>query len=89
MVAIQKYAGALWCRDVLERLSDYLDGELSETLRSQIEDHLAECSWCEKFGNEFQAMIGALRTTLAEPAPVAGHLAHEIRQKLNEKENKQ
>jgi len=35
------------CRDYLERLSRYLDDDLSVTDRRTIEKHLADCPCCE------------------------------------------
>ena len=34
------------CREVLENLSDYIDGEGSAELRKAIESHLARCGRC-------------------------------------------
>ena len=36
------------CRDFLERLSRYLDGELPAADRRTVERHLAECPCCEE-----------------------------------------
>lgn len=34
------------CREVLEQLSEYLDGEVAENLRNAIEEHLRRCHRC-------------------------------------------
>jgi anti-sigma factor RsiW len=34
------------CEDVLAELSDYLDNELAEALRKQVEEHMAHCRTC-------------------------------------------
>jgi anti-sigma factor RsiW len=36
------------CQDLLERLSRYIDGELSPADRSSVEQHLRDCPCCEK-----------------------------------------
>jgi anti-sigma factor (TIGR02949 family) len=36
----------LSCKEVLARLSDYVDGECSSELRSQLEEHIARCRHC-------------------------------------------
>ncbi len=34
------------CDDLLRCLSDYIDGDLSESLRAEVEQHLASCRKC-------------------------------------------
>jgi anti-sigma factor RsiW len=34
------------CRDLLDALSDYVDGELDESLCADIEEHLKDCNPC-------------------------------------------
>ena len=34
------------CEDVLAELSDYLDNELAESLRKQVEEHMVHCRAC-------------------------------------------
>ena len=34
------------CEDVLAELSDYLDNELAEALRKQVEEHMVHCRMC-------------------------------------------
>ena len=34
------------CEDVLAELSDYLDDELTEVLRKQVEEHMLHCRTC-------------------------------------------
>ena len=36
----------LHCKDVLENLSDYVDGEGSAELREALEEHIAHCRRC-------------------------------------------
>jgi len=59
-----KQVGGLWCFDVLERLSDYLDGELGAAEKSKVEQHLAGCDECTKFGGEFGAVVRGLKAKL-------------------------
>ncbi len=50
------------CRDALERLYVYLDGELTENRRSAIRNHLAACSPClEAFDFEAELKIVVAR----------------------------
>ena len=34
------------CEDVLAELSDYIDNELAEALRKQVEEHMVHCQTC-------------------------------------------
>jgi anti-sigma factor RsiW len=67
-----RLVAGLFCTEVLARLSDYLDDELSAQERSQVEDHLRGCEACTRFGGEFSRTVGALRHHLLgadEPLP--------------------
>jgi anti-sigma factor RsiW len=77
-MAGNKLVGGLWCFDVLERLSEYVDGELSAGEREKVEAHLSGCDECTKFGGELGALVRGLRAKLASredaPEPVARRL---------------
>lgn len=45
------------CRELLRRLSDYIDGELEATLCAELETHLAGCTNC-------QVMVDTVRKTI-------------------------
>ena len=51
------------CGEVLEILSDYVDGLLDDHVRTQVDAHLESCSHCQRFGASFGGMIQALRAT--------------------------
>ncbi len=66
----ERVVGGLSCGQVLERLSDYLDDELSADARAAVEEHLRGCDGCARFGGEFRATVRALRDHLLEaPGP--------------------
>lgn len=54
----------LWCHQVLEQLSRYLDHELAAGDRALFERHVLECDVCSRFGGEFAAAVDALRVSL-------------------------
>ncbi|MBL4683588.1 MAG: zf-HC2 domain-containing protein [Nannocystaceae bacterium] len=56
------------CQQVFDRLSAYMDGELSASDRSAFEGHVASCTRCSQFGEEFVAVVLALRG-VARPRP--------------------
>jgi mycothiol system anti-sigma-R factor len=58
------------CREVLDRLYEYLDGELTPIDTARIRQHLEECSPClNEYGLEeaFRALLR--RCCTCEPAP--------------------
>jgi len=64
----QVVIAGLSCGDVLEGLSDYLDGTLPEATVGRVEEHLRGCRWCAQFGGEFTTVVQGLRESLgAEP----------------------
>lgn len=72
----ERNVGGLVCSEVLARLSDYLDGRVSEADRVRIDAHLEGCDACERFGGAFGKAIGALRHELqAQGEPSAGALS--------------
>lgn len=79
----QEVAG-LRCRDVLERLSSYLDGELAEEEARRIDEHLMACDRCERFGGRFGEAVAALRRELSRAAPLDEEVARRLRRRLSE-----
>jgi anti-sigma factor RsiW len=63
-MAENRRIGGLTCFEVLERLSDYLDGELPAEAKAQVDAHLSGCDACTTFGGEFGAVVSALRAKL-------------------------
>lgn len=57
----ERTVGGLRCGEVLERLSDYIDGALDAEARGAVEAHVAGCSVCESFGGSVAASVRALR----------------------------
>ncbi len=70
------------CRHLLDSLSDYLDGDLSEELCAELEQHLADCENC-------QIVVDTLRRTItlyhanAAPPPVPSDVRERLYKRLN------
>jgi len=78
-----KVVAGLSCQDVLDRLSDYLDGELPGPAREAVEGHVKGCDGCARFGGEFKSTVRALRDhLLRSPAPPA-RLVARLREALD------
>lgn len=65
-MASERVIAGLSCGDVLARLGDYLDGELSPEALSALQAHVAGCDACERFGGAYAAVVRALG---GAPAP--------------------
>lgn len=79
-MAIDRRVGSLTCQEVLALLSDFIDGDLPDASRREVEVHLAGCDTCERFGGRFAAAVAALRAT---PAPVSdGAMPEGLRRSL-------
>lgn len=57
------------CKEVRESSSDFIDGELDESVASKISEHLARCGPCTTFIQTLRATVGLLRSTPKEKAP--------------------
>jgi len=73
------------CGDVLERLSDYIDGDLPDSERLRVDAHLRGCDWCESFGGELSTLVRALRRELASSAQLDDDRARRLHARLAEK----
>ncbi len=65
-MAHDRIVAGIRCLEVLERLEDYVSGDLEEDLRHQVDRHLAGCDWCERFGGEYVGIILKLRQNLGQ-----------------------
>ena len=61
MLDKQRKVGGLWCSEVLERLSEFVDGDLPPEAAEQLRAHVAGCDVCERFGGAFAGMVASLR----------------------------
>lgn len=81
-MASERFEGGLWCREVLARLSQHLDGELSPDERARVVAHVTACDTCDRFGDRFARAIDALRREAppaAVPDDVGARLARRLR----------
>lgn len=80
-----KRVGGLWCFDVLAKLSDDLDGELGPAEKAQVEQHLAGCDECTRFGGEFAAVVQGLRAKLGARDDVPPDVARRLDEALSKR----
>ena len=62
------------CEHLVQLVTDYLEGALSESERERFEEHIAECPMCEDHLDRMRGLIGqlgALRERDIDPALLA------------------
>lgn len=70
------------CRELIDFIAGYLDGELPEAARLEFERHLSACPACVAYFESYQRTIKLGKAALAsseEPAPVPEALVRAIR----------
>lgn len=50
------------CNELVEEVSDYLEGALPQAERERFEAHLAECPFCTTYVEQMRATVAALGT---------------------------
>ena len=83
MLDLDHDVGGLTCRQVLEGLSDFVDGNLPEDVVEAVHSHLAECRNCEAFGGRFTGVLAALRATLEEAPAVEAQVFQRLNERLD------
>ncbi len=61
------------CQELVEVITDYLEGTLPELDRERFETHLASCAACQEYLEQMQALVrltGKLTARSLEPATV-------------------
>lgn len=80
----ERVVAGLSCGEVLDRLSDYLDGDLDQAARDQVEGHLRGCDGCARFSSELQSTVRALRAHLTRSARLSAAVRDRLRRALDE-----
>ena len=59
------------CRQVVELMTDYLEGYLSAVERARFEDHIAGCDGCRAYLAQLQTARRIMGRLADEPVPAA------------------
>jgi anti-sigma factor RsiW len=60
-------AGPLVCRDLVELVTDHLEGALGPTVHTTVDDHLRGCAGCTAYLAQIRATVAVLRATPPPP----------------------
>ncbi len=71
------------CKEVVDVLLEYLDGEMTPELRSKLEEHFHGCAPCEEFLSQYRATVGLCRKALEKRMPDA--VSERLKSFLHEK----
>ena len=80
----------LSCREILEKLSDYIDEELDPSICDEVEKHMDGCSPCIAFLNTLKKTVKLYNTAGEEvsiPEEVSRDLHDFLRAKCRENDN--
>ncbi len=59
----------LVCKEVVELITDYLEGVLLSEKRAQLEEHVAGCCGCRNYLEQVRLTIGMVHTLEQEQVP--------------------
>ena len=63
------------CTDLVEIVTDWMEGALADHDRLQVEEHIAICPHCHDYVTQLRLSISTLRETPRAAPPVAGRAA--------------
>lgn len=81
------------CRQFLEELSDYIEGDAAIGIREAIQEHIAFCHKCEVLYNSTQRTLEIVSECTRDPLPlpedVSQRLYSRLRSKIKERSGPQ
>ncbi len=83
MSELNRLVAGIRCAEVLDRLSDYMDGDVTAQERERIEGHLKECDRCERFGGRMSSIVSGLRAALGDPDPLDETVSRRLSERLH------
>ena len=64
-------ADELACRELVELVTEYLEGALSTAARARVDAHLATCDGCATYVDQLRGVVAATHQLPPEPVPPA------------------
>jgi anti-sigma factor RsiW len=59
-------AQQMTCKELVELVTDYLEGALPRSERRRFDKHIAKCRWCRAYLEQMRRVIGALGSLTEE-----------------------
>jgi predicted anti-sigma-YlaC factor YlaD len=66
------------CREMIDFLADYFDGDLPIEARRRFEQHLGECSQCRRYLSQYRTAVDLARLGDDPPSPLPPDLIKAI-----------
>lgn len=70
------------CQQLVEMVTDYLEGDLHPRDRKAVEEHLAVCEHCAGYVEQVRRMLEL--TATPDPAPLPDHLLEALTRRYRE-----
>lgn len=71
MIISRRRSTPLVCQQLVERVTDYLEGDLDPRARLAVEQHLARCDGCAGYVEQVRRMLDLTAGAALEPVPDA------------------
>jgi anti-sigma factor RsiW len=73
---------SLTCRELVELLIDFVDGEMPPEQRKRLEDHICGCTPCDAYVQTYRLTVQVTRRLKLRPPALPPHLAERCRNTL-------
>lgn len=60
MSAVSEIDEEMVCDELVELVTQYLEGTLADSDRLRLEQHMKECPWCEDYAAQHREVVAAL-----------------------------
>lgn len=71
MTRLRRRSRQIVCRQLVELVTDYLEGDLGQADRAAVEEHLAACGHCAGYVRQVRRMLDLTAGIRPEPVPEA------------------
>lgn len=71
MSSSRRRSTRLVCQQLVERVTDYLEGDLDPRARLAVEEHLSVCGDCAGYVEQVRHMLALTSGSMPEPVPDA------------------
>lgn len=76
--------GVLNCKDIEDSMCDYADGDLPESVKARVDEHIEQCEKCKEFSESYLFTIEVAKT-LHSQVSITNDIQNRLRSSLNER----